>query len=75
MATQIASRFLKNIESMEVEDLLPGHKLTVSIGICSVRDDHKTFFDVMSEADQALYDAKKAGRNQYQIRNDKLSAA
>lgn len=74
-ATQIASRFLKNIETMDISDMLPGHSLTVSIGICAVRNDHKTFFDVMSEADQALYDAKKAGRNQYQIRNDHMAAA
>lgn len=38
--------------------------LTVSIGISSLSDDEQSFKDLMTQADKALYMAKRGGRNQ-----------
>ncbi len=38
--------------------------LTVSVGVSEVKSDDQTAQDVIARADQALYDAKAAGRNQ-----------
>jgi len=37
---------------------------TISIGLSTLTDKDKTFFDIQKRADQALYKAKEAGRNQ-----------
>jgi len=39
-------------------------KQTISIGLSILTDKDKTLFDLQKRADQALYKAKKAGRNQ-----------
>ena len=41
--------------------------ITVSIGISSLKEDDKEVFDIIKRSDQALYAAKKNGRNQVQI--------
>lgn len=41
--------------------------ITVSIGISSLKEEDKEVFDVMKRSDQALYTAKRNGRNQVQI--------
>lgn len=41
--------------------------ITVSIGISSLKEDDKEVFDIMKRSDQALYVAKRNGRNQVQI--------
>lgn len=42
-------------------------KLTVSIGIASFPDNGKTIDELLKKADQAMYDAKKAGKNTVSI--------
>ena len=41
--------------------------ITVSIGISSLHEDDQEVFDIMKRSDQALYIAKRNGRNQVQI--------
>jgi len=44
--------------------------VTVSIGVASVRDQMPTPAAILARADQALYDAKKSGRNRVVLRHD-----
>jgi diguanylate cyclase (GGDEF)-like protein len=41
----------------------PNKRLTVSIGLASYPESAGTAFDLIAEADKALYEAKRAGRN------------
>ncbi|WP_041960299.1 diguanylate cyclase [Sulfurospirillum arsenophilum] len=41
--------------------------ITVSIGISSLKESDKEVFDIIKRSDEALYDAKRKGRNQVQI--------
>ncbi len=43
-------------------ELMPEIHVTFSAGICAYRE-HKTYSELVSEADQALYTAKNSGRN------------
>jgi diguanylate cyclase len=49
-----------------VKDLRVGHlarPITISIGVSEVQPDEATVVDALSRADQALYSAKRSGRN------------
>jgi len=59
----IANRLRQAIEDIDTREILDGRAITVSVGVCTARQDHSTFFEMMNEADQALYDAKRSGRN------------
>jgi diguanylate cyclase (GGDEF)-like protein len=52
-----------NIENKEIE-------MTLSIGICKLSDKHKNFEQLINEADQAMYLAKKNGRNRIEVIGD-----
>ncbi len=41
----------------------PNKKLTISIGVASYPENSATAFDLIEQADKALYEAKRAGRN------------
>jgi diguanylate cyclase (GGDEF)-like protein len=41
--------------------------LTVSIGLATYQDSDRSFNDLLRRADQALYAAKKNGRNRVEI--------
>ncbi|MDD4275065.1 MAG: HDOD domain-containing protein [Desulfobacter postgatei] len=60
-----AERIRKEIERLGhlLSDRFPGLGLTVSIGISSFEHDTKNKEALVSKADEALYKAKKAGRN------------
>lgn len=47
-------------------------QLTISIGICELAESYGNFDDVMQKADDALYQAKQAGRNCVRIYREKL---
>ncbi len=74
-ATRVASRILEGVESTDLSDIIPEETITVSIGVCEVRNDHLSFFDVLSEADAALYEAKAWGRAQVQVYHPEIPAA
>jgi len=48
----------------EHEEVQPGGKITVSIGCASLPEDADSASDLIHKADTALYEAKRAGRNQ-----------
>lgn len=58
-AENLADRIRRGIEASPMKDVV----VTVSIGAADSRDDDKVIEDVIRRADEALYEAKKAGRN------------
>lgn len=61
-ALNIAQRLVTTIESGGFEDIYPNFKLTISAGVATYIAD-KDFNMLLKRADQALYQAKSAGRN------------
>jgi diguanylate cyclase (GGDEF)-like protein len=45
------------------EEVLPGGQLTASLGVTTFRNELRTPLQMIHEADKALYDAKRSGRN------------
>lgn len=65
-AWKVAERIRKKIEDYKFPhgQVQPQKRLTVSIGVASYPEDADNRKDVVERADEALYMAKKAGRNQ-----------
>jgi diguanylate cyclase (GGDEF)-like protein len=65
----VAERVRRTIEetSFPNEKLQPMEKITVSIGGSCLSDGMKTVEDLIRSADEALYRAKRNGRNQIAI--------
>jgi diguanylate cyclase (GGDEF)-like protein len=68
-ALQVAERIRASIESLEI--IWEGRRIqmTSSIGVTSIKDEDVEMKQAISRADEALYDAKNAGRNQVQTRS------
>jgi len=71
----VAERIRQRVSQLPMSDLMDGKGITVSVGICAVRSDHGSFFDVMNEADQAVVVAKQAGRNKVHLSTDFAGAS
>jgi diguanylate cyclase (GGDEF)-like protein len=67
-ATALAKRLCRAVERRccEGEEVLPGGRLTVSLGVAAYPEDVVHATDLVGRADQALYRAKNLGRNQVQ---------
>jgi diguanylate cyclase (GGDEF)-like protein len=65
-ARSLAERLRRKIEQHDFEnsESQPNGRLTVSIGTASFPDNASTAFDLLEQADRALYTAKRQGRNQ-----------
>ena len=59
VAQEVAERIRARVESQE----FAGRKITLSIGIAEFPDNGQTADEVISSADEALYAAKRSGRN------------
>ncbi len=64
-ARGVAERLRKAVEEVDFpnERVLPGRHLTVSVGLASFPDDATERAALIARADQALYTAKRSGRN------------
>src|SRR5262249_6438084 len=62
-AMTIAERLRENIEANE----FPNRRITVSIGIASCSLELNSTRDLIVAADNALYEAKRRGRNNVQV--------
>ena len=62
-AVEIAQRLRQNVAASCVRTHGGSLNQTISVGIASFPDDAKTLPELIDKADQALYAAKKAGRN------------
>lgn len=70
-AYHVAEKIRKNIESCIVKDQSQNYKVTISIGVSTFADGD-TVDSVIKRADDALYVAKKSGRNRVCTSEDKL---
>lgn len=62
----LAERIREKIDEtyFEHEEVQPLSKVTVSVGVSSMQDDIESYQELLNSADNALYAAKHAGRNQ-----------
>ena len=67
-ATALAKRLCRAVERhrCEGEEILPGGRLTISLGVAAYPEDVTHAADLVGRADLALYRAKHLGRNQVQ---------
>ncbi len=66
-AVVAAERLMASIVNIETSDVIGDTPLTVSMGISQVRQSNDSFYDVLHDADMALYEAKHAGRNNFKV--------
>ncbi|GAB3734607.1 GGDEF domain-containing protein [Silanimonas algicola] len=62
-ARQVAERLRAGVESLDLDDVVPGLRVTISIGVAQMRDADPDFAGVLARADAAMYRAKQSGRN------------
>ena len=63
MGLNFAERLRKSIESQSIEFLGDSTNVTASIGLSEIIDDSYNCKDVLRNADKAMYEAKRIGRN------------
>lgn len=66
-AVAAAERLMASIVKIETKDVIADTPLTVSMGISQVQKSNESFYDVLHDADMALYEAKNAGRNNFKV--------
>lgn len=66
---ELGERVRKGVEEEKIkhEELQPGGKLTISVGIASFPVNGKNIRDILVKADKALYKAKRHGKNQVAV--------
>ena len=62
-ALPIAERLRQRTETLALDDLAPGLRVTLSIGAAALREDETELGALTRRADLALYRAKRLGRN------------
>ncbi|MCA9520349.1 MAG: GGDEF domain-containing protein, partial [Myxococcales bacterium] len=66
-AIEVAKKLRRGIEQTRFPNVSPeetGAQVTISIGVSTFPDDAQTTEELIEKADQGLYRAKAAGRNQ-----------
>ncbi|MFK2905623.1 diguanylate cyclase [Dyella ginsengisoli] len=62
-ATSIAERIREAVSALALDDLETGLRISVSLGITERREADREFAQLVARADEALYVAKRQGRN------------
>lgn len=62
-ACQVAERLRAGVENLDLDDVVPGLRVTISLGVAQMRADDADFAALLARADAAMYRAKQAGRN------------
>lgn len=62
-ARQVAERLRAGVESLDLDDVALGLRVTISIGVAQMREADPDFAGVLARADAAMYRAKQGGRN------------
>lgn len=63
-AKAIAVRVLEKVSQNNFQEFGINQRITISIGVASIKDTKKEFDDILHAADLAMYQAKAQGRNQ-----------
>lgn len=71
-AAKLAQNLVERIAGLPAEELAPGLKITVSIGVSSYPEQVHSAEGLVSIADQHLYQAKNSGRNRYTAGEDSV---
>ena len=66
-ARQVAQRLLDATRQLDLDTVIPGLKVSVSIGLATVELPEDTLESVMRRADAALYAAKAGGRDRFEV--------
>ena len=66
-AVVAVKRLMQSITEIDTSDVIGNMKLTVSMGISEVQKGNDSFYDVLHDADMALYEAKNAGRANFKV--------
>ncbi|HET7921989.1 MAG TPA: diguanylate cyclase [Gammaproteobacteria bacterium] len=70
-AMEVAERVRRGVEEMKVDTAGAEVRVTVSIGVAMANEQTESIAALINEADRALYEAKRAGRNRVVLsRND-----
>lgn len=65
---EVAHRILESIRALELRcDASHAYRLTTSLGISALHADDRSVRDLLDRADQALYQAKRQGRDQLAV--------
>lgn len=62
LAGERVRRLVEEIH-LKCDEVLPGKQITISMGVATCPDDARSPEELISRADQALYDAKSRGKN------------
>ncbi|WP_454048623.1 GGDEF domain-containing protein [Cellulomonas sp. Marseille-Q8402] len=62
----VCDRLRATVAELAWDDLMPGHRVTVSIGVAE-REPGETVADLLARADAALYRAKREGRDRVSV--------
>lgn len=73
-AIAVAEKLRRTIELQDFIVNTKRVKLTLSIGISYYSSKHKSFFDMIEEADRAMYAAKESGKNTIKIGEESVKA-
>lgn len=66
-AVEVVERARTVLAASQTGIAKPGESMLFSVGVAAITDDDDTLDDLMSRADQALYEAKQAGRNRIRV--------
>ncbi|HEX5755727.1 MAG TPA: tetratricopeptide repeat-containing diguanylate cyclase [Arenimonas sp.] len=66
-AVQVAERLRSNVAKLDLEDLTPGLKPSISIGVAEFKSEDRELKELMRRADNALYRAKANGRDRVEV--------
>jgi diguanylate cyclase (GGDEF)-like protein len=62
-ARLVAERLRTGVEGLDLDDVTPGLRVTISLGVAQLRDTDVDFAALLARADAAMYRAKQSGRN------------
>ena len=73
-AAEVAEYLRRRVEEFAFphEETQPGGQLTISIGVAEVTDSLNDPLELVKRADEALYEAKRKGRNRVQVARNGL---
>ena len=63
----IADKILASVRSIRIEGIDESMRITSSVGLAYYREDDTDYKSMLARADEALYRAKEAGRNNWKI--------